>query len=53
MEQRLVLPDHEELRQHAGAAIAKHNRRGWRLDKANRRERRASAGTARRPSAPG
>jgi len=31
-----VLPDHEEMRQHAGAAIAKHNWRGRRLDKARR-----------------
>jgi hypothetical protein len=36
VEQRLVLPDHAELRQHAAAGIARHSRRGWRLDKANR-----------------
>jgi hypothetical protein len=36
VEKRLILPDNEELRQHAAAAIAKHSRRGWRIDKANR-----------------
>jgi phage terminase large subunit-like protein len=36
VEQRLTLPDHPELRAHAGAAIAKHSRRGWRIDKAGR-----------------
>jgi len=36
VEQRLTLPDHPELRAHAGAAIAKHSRRGWRIDKARR-----------------
>jgi phage terminase large subunit-like protein len=36
VEKRLTLPDDEELRQHASAAIAKHSRRGWRIDKANR-----------------
>jgi len=36
VEKRLTLPDDEELRQYAGAAIAKHSRRGWRIDKANR-----------------
>jgi hypothetical protein len=30
---RLTLPDHEELRQHQANTIARHNRRGWRLDK--------------------
>jgi phage terminase large subunit-like protein len=33
VEKRLVLPDHDELRAHAANTIAKHNRRGWRLDK--------------------
>jgi phage terminase large subunit-like protein len=33
VEQRLVLPDHDEFRQHAANTIAKHSRRGWRLDK--------------------
>jgi phage terminase large subunit-like protein len=36
VEQRLILPDNAELRQHAAAAIAKHGRRGWRLDKPER-----------------
>jgi len=33
VQQRLVLPDNAELRQHMGNTIARHNRRGWRLDK--------------------
>ena len=36
VERRLTLPDDPELRAHAGAAIAKHSRRGWRIDKAGR-----------------
>jgi hypothetical protein len=36
VEKRLTLPDHEELRQHAANAIAKHSGRGWRIDKAKR-----------------
>jgi phage terminase large subunit-like protein len=36
VEKRLTLPDNPELRQHAAAAIAKHGRRGWRLDKPER-----------------
>jgi phage terminase large subunit-like protein len=36
VEQRLVLPDNHELRQHAATGIAGHPRRGWRLDKAHR-----------------
>jgi phage terminase large subunit-like protein len=36
VEKRLTLPDNDELRQHAAAAIARHSRRGWRIDKANR-----------------
>jgi phage terminase large subunit-like protein len=36
VEQRLVLPDHEEMRQHAHAAIARHTRRGWRVDKTSK-----------------
>ena len=36
VEQRLTVPDHDELRAHAAATIAKHSRRGWRLDKAAR-----------------
>lgn len=33
---RLVLPDDAELNAHASAAIQRHSRRGWRLDKAAR-----------------
>ena len=33
VQQRLVLPDNEELRQHMANTIARHGRRGWRLDK--------------------
>jgi phage terminase large subunit-like protein len=36
VEQRLTVPTNPELRRHAAAAIAKHSRRGWRIDKANR-----------------
>jgi phage terminase large subunit-like protein len=36
VEQRLTLPDNPELRAHASAAIAKHSRRGWRIDKSAR-----------------
>ena len=36
VERRLTLPDNPELRAHAHAAIARHSRRGWRIDKANR-----------------
>ena len=36
VEKRLVLPDHDELRQHAANAVAKHSRRGWRLDSPGR-----------------
>jgi phage terminase large subunit-like protein len=32
-EQRLVLPDHPELTKHAADMIARHSRRGWRVDK--------------------
>ena len=31
--QKLTLPDNEELRAHMANTIARHNRRGWRLDK--------------------
>jgi len=31
-QQRLTLPDNDELRQHMANTIARHNRRGWRLD---------------------
>ena len=36
---RIVLPDHDELRQHAANAIARHSRRGWRIDKASRSDK--------------
>jgi hypothetical protein len=36
VEKRLTLPDDDELRQHAANAVAKHSRRGWRLDRGNR-----------------
>jgi phage terminase large subunit-like protein len=38
VEGRLTLPDDQELASHAANAIAKHSRRGWRLDKANPRD---------------
>jgi len=37
VERRLVLPDDAELAQHAANTIAKHSRRGWRIDKPNPR----------------
>jgi phage terminase large subunit-like protein len=36
VEQRLTLPGNHELRAHAHAAVARHSRRGWRIDKATR-----------------
>jgi phage terminase large subunit-like protein len=36
VERRLTLPNHAELRQHAATAIARHTRRGWRIDKTGR-----------------
>jgi hypothetical protein len=33
VEKRLVVTDDDELRTHAANTIARHNRRGWRLDK--------------------
>jgi hypothetical protein len=33
IERRLTVPDHPELRQHVANTIARHGRRGWRLDK--------------------
>ncbi|MBA2741255.1 MAG: hypothetical protein H0U46_04515 [Actinobacteria bacterium] len=36
VEGRLTVPDDAELRQHVAAAIARHSRRGWRIDKAAR-----------------
>lgn len=38
VERRLVLPDDDELAQHAAHTIAKHSRRGWRIDKASPRD---------------
>jgi phage terminase large subunit-like protein len=32
-QKRLVLPDDDELREHAANTVAKHSRRGWRVDK--------------------
>ncbi|HZB77619.1 MAG TPA: hypothetical protein VE526_15415 [Solirubrobacteraceae bacterium] len=37
VEQRLTLPDDRELTRHAAEAIARHSRRGWRIDKPNPR----------------
>ena len=37
VEQRLVLPDDAQLARHAADAIARHSRRGWRIDKPNAR----------------
>jgi phage terminase large subunit-like protein len=37
VERRLVLPDDSELARHAADAIARHSRRGWRIDKPNPR----------------
>jgi len=36
-ERRLTLPDDDELAKHAANTIAKHSRRGWRIDKPNAR----------------
>jgi phage terminase large subunit-like protein len=36
VEQRLVLPADEVLAQHAATAVARHGRRGWRLDRPSR-----------------
>ena len=37
VEQRITLPDDQELAHHASDAIARHSRRGWRIDKPNPR----------------
>jgi hypothetical protein len=37
VERRLTLPDDGELARHASEAIARHSRRGWRIDKPNPR----------------
>jgi phage terminase large subunit-like protein len=39
VECRIVHPDDERLNQHVAAAIARHGRRGWRVDKANRADK--------------
>ncbi len=36
IERRLTLPPSRELAEHAAAAIARHSRRGWRIDKVTR-----------------
>jgi hypothetical protein len=33
--EHLLLPDVEELNTHAANTVAKHSRRGWRIDKPN------------------
>jgi phage terminase large subunit-like protein len=38
-ERRLTHPDDPKLNAHVAAAIARHGRRGWRLDKANRSDK--------------
>ncbi len=38
VEQRLTLPDDPELSSHAAHTIARHSRRGWRIDKASPRD---------------
>jgi hypothetical protein len=52
VERRITLPDDQELARHASDALARHSRRGWRIDKPNpradidamiRRARRAEA----------
>ena len=37
VDRRIVLPDSPELAQHAADAIARHSRRGWRIDRPNPR----------------
>jgi phage terminase large subunit-like protein len=37
LNEKLVLPDLPELAQHAAGAVAKHSRRGWRIDRPNPR----------------
>ncbi len=39
VEQRIVHPNDERLNRHVAATIARHGRRGWRLDKANRSDK--------------
>ncbi|MEJ7825513.1 MAG: terminase TerL endonuclease subunit [Solirubrobacteraceae bacterium] len=38
VERRLTLPDDPELAQHAANTVARHSRRGWRIDKASPRD---------------
>jgi hypothetical protein len=37
VEQRLTIPPDRELARHAADSIARHSRRGWRIDKPNQR----------------
>jgi hypothetical protein len=37
VERKLTLPNDRELARHAADAIARHSRRGWRIDKPNPR----------------
>ncbi len=39
VERRLTHPDDPRLNEHVATAIARHSRRGWRVDKANKEER--------------
>jgi phage terminase large subunit-like protein len=39
IEQRLVHPDDPHLNAHVAATVARHGRRGWRVDKANRADK--------------
>jgi phage terminase large subunit-like protein len=39
IERRIVQPDDERLNAHVAATIARHGRRGWRVDKANRADK--------------
>jgi hypothetical protein len=39
IERRIVHPDDEHLNRHVAATIARHGRRGWRVDKANRSDK--------------
>jgi phage terminase large subunit-like protein len=39
VEGRLVHPDDPQLSAHVAAAVARHGRRGWRIDKANRSDK--------------
>jgi len=39
IERRLVHPDDPRLNAHVAAAVARHGRRGWRVDKASRQDK--------------